>query len=230
MPGSTMPYDTEIERVEAQNPLMTFEWLPWLSPNARFHVGVSLAIPSAAIQRFGDANQAGPANPEEAAIFDATRSTHMVWMAMNGAWSPYRYEAERVAVAVPVGVALDLGSVELAFDGALAVSVPVLGGTGVTDATAQIAAEIHGTPVTFDRGSMSLGLRAQLVGYHLGATGALFPEVAESAQPGFEPWMRIDVAPAFLTLRGVLNLGGTYGLGTETGVWAIHLGGGAAIE
>lgn len=228
---STIEFDSELERVEAQNPLMTFEWLPFVGRTTRLSLGLTLAIPAAAVQRFGDRNQAGPTNPTDAATFEASRTLHGIWLAMNGAWAPYRYQPERVAVALPLGLAFDLGAVGLAFDGALAVSVPVLGGQGVIDGIAMLAAELHGRPVTFDgTNGLTLGLRASVVGYHLGAGSEVAADVQDDAQPSVEPWLRLDVRPAFLTLRGVLNLGGAYGLGTETGVWSIHVGGGLAVD
>lgn len=227
---SPIDYDTNLERVEAQNPVIGFDWLPWLGTNARLGLGLSLVIPAAAVQRFGDRNQAGPTNATDAAIFDASRTLHDLAMGMSGAWSPWRYQPERFGLALPISLGFDLGSVVLAFDGALALSFPVLGGQGVIDGIAQLAAELYGTPVTFDAGGLSLGLRASVVGYHLGAGAEVSEDVRDAGQPAFEPWLRVDVRPVMLTLRGVLNVGGPFGLGTETGVWAIHVGGGLAID
>jgi hypothetical protein len=227
----TIEFDAELERVEAQNPLMTLEWLPFLGASTRLRIGLSVAIPAAAVQRFGDRNQAGPTNPSDAATFEASRTLHSIWLAMNGAWAPYRYQPERVAVALPLALAFDLGDVELAFEGALAVSVPVLGGLGVVDGSAMLAAELGGQAVSFGAADgLSLGLRASLVGYHLGAGSDVPTDVRDAAQPSVEPWARLDLGPGFLTARGVVNLGGAFGLGSETGVWAVHVGGGVLVE
>jgi hypothetical protein len=224
-------FDAELERVEAQNPLVTFEWLPFLGASSRLRIGLTIAVPAAAVQRFGDRNQAGPTNPLDAATFEASRTLHAVWLAMNGAWAPYRYQPERAAVALPLALAFDLGDVDLAFEGALAVSVPVLGGLGVTDGVAMLAAELGGQAVSLgDADGLSLGLRASLVGYHLGAGAGVATDVRDAAQPSVEPWARLDVGPGFVTARGVVNLGGAFGLGSETGVWAFHLGGGVGVE
>jgi hypothetical protein len=226
----TIDYDAELERVEAQNPLLSFDWLPFVGTNARVGLGLSLAIPAAAVQRFGDRNQAGPTNPTDAAIFVASRTLHGLWMAMNGAWAAYRYQPERLALAVPLSASFDLGSVGLAFDGTLGLSVPVLGGQGVVDGIAALAAEIWGQPATFGGGGLSLGLRASITGYHLGAGSGVPEEVRDGGQPAAEPWIRLDLRPAHLVLRAVVNLGGAYGVGTENGVWAVHLGGGIAVD
>lgn len=227
----TIEFDAELERVEAQNPVVTVEWLPFVGPSSRFGVGLSAAIPAAAVQRFGDRNQAGPTNPLDAATFEASRSLHRLWMAMNGAWAPYRYQPERAAIALPLSLAFDLGDVVLAFEGALAVSVPVLGGLGVVDGVAMLAAELGGQAVSLGgTDGLSLGLRASLVGYHLGAGSDVATDVRDAAQPALEPWARLDLGPGFVTARGVVNLGGAFGLGSETGVWAVHLGGGIGVE
>lgn len=224
MPTMPLAYDGTAERVEARNPVISFEWLPWLGTNTRFSFGLAVAIPSAAIQTFGDANQAGPSTEEEAIVFDASRRTHEVWLAANGAWNAWRYQPERFALALPLALLIDAGPVEVALEGAVGFSIPVLGGSGQTDGLVQAAVELYGTPVRFDeRNALSLGLRASIAGYHLGAS-------TSAAQPSFEPWVRFDLAPAFLTVRGVLNVGDPFGVGTATGVWALHVGGGVAVE
>jgi len=215
-------YDASVERVEARNPVISFDWIPWLGDGSRLSAGLVLAIPSAAIQTFGDAIQAGPRTVEEAATFETSRRTHDVWLASNGGWNAWRYLPERLTFALPLSVLFDLGPVRLALDGALGVAVPVLGGVGDVDGIAQAAAELYGTAATFEAGSFSMGARLSIAGYHLGASNAV-------AQPSIEPWVRIDARPGFVTVRGVLNVGDPFGLGNPTGVWALHVGGGIAL-
>lgn len=215
-------YDASVERVEARNPVLSFDWIPWLGDGARLRIGLVLAIPSAAIQTFGDAIQAGPRTAEEAATFEASRRTHDVWLASNGGWNAWRYLPERLTLAVPLSFLFDLGPVLLALDGALGVAVPVLGGVGDVDGIAQAAAELYGTAASFEAGSFSIGGRLSVAGYHLGAPTAV-------AQPSIEPWVRLDVHPGFVSLRGVLNVGDPFGLGNPAGVWALHVGGGVAL-
>lgn len=224
----TMPdplvYDATVERTEASNPVMQLDWVPWLGTNTRFSLGLLVAIPAAAIQTFGDATQAGPRNETEAAIFDASRTTHDVWLAMNGGWNAWRYQPERLAVALPLALLIDAGPVEVALEGALGVSVPVLGGTGSADGIVQASADVHGTVHRWAaRDGLVLGARVSIAGYHLGGMG-------EAAQPALEPWARIDAGPGFVTVRSVLNFGDPAGIGTATGVWALHVGGGIATE
>ncbi len=217
-----LDFDATVERIEAGNPVISFDWIPWIGDRARLRLGLLVAIPAAAIQTYGDAIQAGPRTVEEAATFETSRRTHDVWLATHGGWNAWRYLPERVSIAVPLSVLLDLGAVQLAFDGALGIGVPVLGGVGDVDAFAQIAGEVYGTAATFDGGGLSLGARLAVAGYHLGGTG-------EAAQPSIEPWLRWDARPGFVTVRSVLNVGDPFGLGSPTGVWALHVGGGFAL-
>ena len=224
MPTMPLAYDGTTERIEGRNPVIAFDVNPWLGTNTRLSVGLALAIPSAAIQTFGDANQAGPGTPEEAVVFVASRTTHDVWLATNGGWNAWRYPPERLGVALPLSLAIDAGAVEVNLEGALGVSVPVLGGSGIVDGIAQAAIELYGTPIVFGEGrALVLGVRASVAGYHLGAA-------TSAAQPAFEPWLRVDLRPVFLSVRGIVNVGDPFGVGTANGVWSLHVGGGVAVD
>lgn len=211
------PYDVTLERTEARNADFALEWAPWVGTNARVLVGVGTAVPVAALASFGNANNGAMATPLEAAQVEASTATHAIWMAMHGCWAPWRYQADRIAAFAPLGAFFDLGAVELAVDGAAAVSFPVLGGAGGPEGALMLAAQLSGAPLP----ELTVGARASIVAYGLGGRG-------EGSQPAIEPFVRLELAPVSVTLRGVLNVGSgggvRFGLGSEDGVWAVHLG------
>jgi hypothetical protein len=49
-------------------------------------------------------------------------------------------------------------------------------------------------------------------------------------QPALEPWVRVRLGPAYGVLRATVDVGCDLGLGSAAPVWAVHLGGGAALE
>lgn len=225
------PYDATLERTEARNADFAVEWAPWLAASSRIVIGIGAAIPVGAIASFGNALNGGMSTAIDAATIDASRTTHAIWLAMNGAWAPWRYQADRIAAFFPLGFHHDFGPLELGIEGAVAVSFPVIGGSGGPESATGLAAELSGAIVP----QLTLGARASVSVYSIGGRG-------EGAQPALEPFLRLDVAPISLTLRGVINLGGSgstggaglrptpFGLGGPNGVWAIHVGLAVAMD
>lgn len=225
----SMPYDAMVERVEARNTDLALEWAPWIGTNARFLLGVGTAIPTSALAVFSHGTSGTPVNVDEAAVLDASAQTHAIWLAMQGGWAPWRYQADRLSCFAPLGLYADLGAVELGVEGALAVSFPVLGGVGGPEAATMLALEVSGAIVP----ELTAGARASVSAFGLGGRGG-------AAQPALEPFVRLDVGVVSLSLRGVVNLGGEpgssgvspppYGVGSANGVWAVHLGIAVAAE
>lgn len=221
----TEPYDELVERTEARNADFALEWAPWVGTNARVLLGVGAAIPLGAIASFGNALNGGMSTAREAAVIDASVTTHAIWMAMHGAWAPWRYQPDRIGAFAPLGAFFDLGAVELGLESAVAATFPVIGGSGGPEAALGLAAELSGAPIP----ELTLGARASVSAFSLGGRG-------EGAQPAVEPFVRLDLEPVSLFLRGVVNLGGSgaaagsgprptpYGLGGPDGVWAVHVG------
>lgn len=206
---SSTPYDVQTERVEARNADFTFEYAPQLSETVRFSIGLGVAVPVAA------GAQSPATNANGAAQIEASRLTQAVYLATNGGWYAWRYRPERGALFLPVGVAIRLSpETELSVEGAVAVSVPVLGGTETAlSGDAMLAADL-GHDVLPD---LRLGARVSLAALNLGL-------MSSGVQPTVEPWIRYRVTDVSLLLRGTLPIAGPYGLGSEFSGWGVHLG------
>nr|MDQ3035637.1 hypothetical protein [Myxococcota bacterium] len=147
---------------------------------------------------------------------------HDAMLAMHGARDPWRFLPERLAFFLPVALALERDGIAGALEVAAGWTIPVLGGTGDHEAAVQVAADLAVAILP----ELRAGLRASVVGWGLGE-GARSPRV----QPAIEPWLRAILGPAFVTVRATIDVGGDYGFGSaDGGVWAIHVGGGAALE
>ena len=206
------PFEGEVERVEAGNPTLTLSWAPrWQELALR--VGVGFALPVAGLAQ-------APTDGPSAAQHAASRVVHEALIGMHGGRDPWRFLPERIAFFVPVRVAFGGDIVGGAVDAAGGVTLPVLGGAGDVEGVLQLTAELALAILP----ELRAGLRGSVTAWGLGG-----PD--ERVQPALEPWARVIVGPAFATLRATLALGGDQGIGSENGsVWAIHLGGGAALE
>ena len=206
------PYDVRTERVEARNADFAFEFSPQVANNVRLSVGLGVAVPVAA------GAQAPATNTATAAQIEASRLVHDVYLATHGGWYAWRYRAERGAVFLPVGVAIQLGEVTLSVEGAAAISFPILGGAeNALLGDAMLAAEVaYGVPVPLFR-DLSLGARVSLAALNLGLSSS-------TVQPAVEPWLRYRIAPCSIFLRGTLPFAGRYGIGSDFPGWGVHLG------
>lgn len=206
------PYAGDVERVEAGNPTLTFSWAPrWQELALR--IGVGFALPVAALAQ---AATDGPSAAQRA----ASRVVHDALIAMHGGRDPWRFLPERISFFVPVRVAFGGEVVGGAIDAAGGFTLPVLGGGGDVEGVLQLAGEVAVAIVP----ELRAGLRGSVTAWGLGGA-------EERVQPALEPWVRLMLGPAFATLRATLALGGDQGLGSEAGsVWAIHVGGGGALE
>ena len=215
MAGSEERYDRELERVEAGNPVLAFDWSHLFGP-VRFGLGLGVAIPVAARSNV-------PGNVDAAAERQASEVAHATYAAMHGAWNPWRTFAERAAWIVPLHLALEADMVAILIEVAGAVTVPVLGGTRGIEGVMQAAVDASFAVAPWAR----VGARAQIVVFQIGASGSAGTE----AQPSVEAYGRFEFEPAFFTVRGVMDFAGPYGFGgAASGGWAIHLGGGAAVD
>ncbi|MBN8609819.1 MAG: hypothetical protein J0L92_04515 [Deltaproteobacteria bacterium] len=212
--GATVePFDARTGRVEGRNADLRFEWLPLVGRDVRFGFGVGVAVPVAATTRL-------PFDAASQADFDASSLTHEAYLAQNGAYRAWRYRPERVAVYVPLTLAIALSDdAVLALDGAGAVGVRVLGGMGqevLGDLV--LGAEIGAGVASFLR----LGARAQVAALAVGTPSS-------AAQPSVEGWARLELAPVSVLVRATLGLGGPYGVGSDFVGWGLHAGAGAVF-
>lgn len=210
------PYDADVERVEAANPTLAFSfshaWGPFL-----LRAGLGTAIATAALAQ-------APTDAASAAARAASVVVTDAMLAMHAARDPWRFLPERLSFFVPITLALAADAVAGSLEAAAAWTIPVLGGTGDHEAALSLAAELAIVILP----ELRAGVRASVVGWNLGAQA---PLRTARVQPAVEPWVRLIVGPAFVTLRATLDLGGDYGFGSaDGGVWALHLGGGAALD
>jgi hypothetical protein len=214
--GVEMPYDARVSRVEARNAVFAVEWAPRID-RTRFSFGLGTALPVA-----GALNNPGTA--EEAAQWAATTVTHQRMLATAGGLDPWRYRSERFALFVPIELLFPLDAMTISLAGAAGLSIPVIGasGAGVTgdlQATAQISGDV--IP------ELRMGLRAAVSVLDIGATPA--SGTATEVQPSVTGWLRVQVAPAFVMVSLLADLGGPYGLGRANGVYAVTVGAGASM-
>ena len=207
-PTTTDPFDTKHGRVEGRNADLTFEWLPSLGRDVRFGFGVGVAVPVAATTRL-------PSDAATQSVFDASTLVHDAYLAQHGGYRPWRYRPERVAVYVPLTLAIAFSDqLVLVADVAAAVGVRVLGGMGnevLGDVTGGV--ELGVEVADFLR----LGGRVNVTALALGTTTA-------ASQPSAELWSRLELDPISVLLRGTLGLGGPFGVGSDFAGWGLHLG------
>ncbi|AKF10042.1 hypothetical protein [Sandaracinus amylolyticus] len=207
------PYQGDVERVEPGNPTLTFSWAPrWESIALR--VGLGFALPVAALAQ-------APTDAASAAQRDASEIVHDAMLGMYGGRDPWRFLPERIAFFLPARIAFGGDLVAGAVDAAGGFTLPVLGGAGDVEAVLQLAGEVAFSVVPE---LLRAGLRGSIAAWGLGGANERF-------QPALEPWVRVALGPAFATLRATLALGGDLGFGSaDSELWAIHVGGGAALE
>lgn len=211
-PMTEQPFVAGVNRAEARNADLTFEWTPFVSDDVRVGFGVGVAIPVAAGTRL-------PSSPETQAALDASLLTQEAYLAAHGGWYAWRYRPERAGLFVPVNVAIALSpEVLLSIHAAPALGLRVLGGSGPdVEGDASFAADLGASVMR----ELRLGLRASVSALALG-----LPEAA--AQPAVEPWARLELAPISVLARATVGLGGPYGVGSSFVGWGAHLG--ASVE
>lgn len=214
--GVEMPYDTRVDRVEAQNAVFAAEWAPRFE-RVRFSIGLGVAVPVA-----GGLNN--PSTSEQAAAWAATTVTHEYMLATAGGLDPWRYRSERFGLFLPLQLFFPIDSMTISIAGAAAMSIPVIGasGAGLTgdlQATAQIAGDV--IP------ELRMGLRVGLSVLDIGATTA--SGHTTEVQPSVTGWARIQLAPAFIVVSLLADLGGPYGVGRANGAYALTVGAGASL-
>lgn len=212
---SNTPYDVQTERVEARNADFTFEYAPQLSTTLRLSVGLGVAVPVAA------GAQSPATNANTAAQLEASRLAQDVYLATNGGWYAWRYRPERAAVFLPLGVAVRLTpQTHLAVEGAVALSIPILGGTeNALSGDAMLAADVGHDVLS----ELRIGARVSVAALNLGL-------VSSSVQPTVEPWIRYRITDVSLLLRGTLPIAGRYGLGSDFPGWGVHLGASVDVQ
>ncbi len=214
-PMTTMHYDAHVDRVEAQNPELVFEWAPVIG-STRFAFGAGVAVPTAAGENVATST-------EQAAVYDASSITHELMLATAGGLDPWRYRRERFGVFIPLSFTFPLEQMTLAIEGAAAISAPVTGAgrgvpvTGDLQADLQLAGDL--IP------EVRLGARFGIALLNIGSSIAPGTVV----QPSATGYVRVRLDPGFLVATVLADLGGYYGLGSAGGVWSMTLGGGAAI-
>jgi hypothetical protein len=213
------PFDERVERVEAGNPTLgitfTHAW-----GDVLLQVGGGIAIPAAAITEARGALTGDDERRQFAAERAASILVHDVMLAMNGGRDAWLYLPERLSFMIPVRVAFGSGVVLGAIEAAGAWTITVLGGTGGSEAALQLSGEL-----AFDvLRELRAGARVSVAGWGLGGS-------RPRAQPAIEPWLRVAIGPAFGMARVTIDAGGDYGFGSANGpIWAVHVGGGAALE
>lgn len=210
----TEPFELGREALEAGNPVMqvafTHDWSV-----LSIQVAPGVAFPVAAVSQA--ARDVPGAADRAASLF-----VHEWMLAMHGALDPWRFLPERLAIVVPVRIALGDrigGAIEVAG----AWTIPVLGAQAGSrsEGALQIAGDV-GVEILPE---LRAGLRGSIVGWRLGR-----PDGPARMQGALEPWVRATFGAVHGVLRATLDLGGDYGLGTPSGVWAIHIGGGGTID
>ena len=212
-PTTNEPFDARHGRVEGRNADLTFEWLPRVGRDARFGVGVGVAIPVAATTRL-------PSSAATQSVFEASALVHDALLAQHGGYRPWRFRPERVAVYVPVTFAVALTKqMVLVADVTPALGVRVLGGMGdeiLGDVSGGL--ELGASLADFLR----LGGRVNVTALALGTSAA-------AVQPSAELWSRLELSPISVLLRGTVGLGGPFGVGSDFPGWGLHLGASAAF-
>jgi len=214
------PYAGSVERVEAGNPTLSLRWAhAWTGVS--LGLGVGFAVPVAALAQ-------APTDGPSAAARAASRLAHEVWLGMHGGLDAWRFLPERASFFVPMRLSFG-GAVGGAVEAAFAWAVPVLGASCPGSATcggeagAQVAADVW-----FDAApGFRVGLRGAVAAWQLGRVVDLRDDAR--VQPSLEPWVRAHFGPMFLVGRATLDVGGPQGLEGPNGVWALHVGGGAAL-
>jgi hypothetical protein len=212
---STMHYDTHVDRVEAQNPALTFEWAPMID-STRFSFGVGATAPTAAGENI-------PMNVDTAAAYDASSVTHELMLAANGGLTPWRFRRERMGVFIPLSFLFPLERITIAIDGAAAISAPVIGAGRGVPVTGDLTADVQITGDLLPE--LRLGARFAIALLDIGASTA----PGTIVQPSATGYVRLRIDPVFLVASILADVGGRYGLGSGGGVWSVTLGGGAAI-
>jgi hypothetical protein len=215
--GVETPYDARVDRVEARNAVFRFEWAPRID-RTRFSFGLGVALPVA-----GGLNN--PNTAEEAASWSATTITHQRMLATAGGLDPWRYRSERFALFVPLELLFPIDAMTISIAGAASLSIPVIGASGATmTGDLQASVQLAGDVIP----ELRMGMRVGLSVLDIGAVPA--SGTATEVQPSVTGWARLQLAPAFMVLSLLADLGGPYGLGRPNGVYAITLGAGAALE
>lgn len=213
--GMEIPYDARVSRVEARNAAFVVEWSPRIG-RARFSFGLGTALPVA-----GGLNNPGTA--DQAAAWAATTTTHRLMLATAGGIDPWRYRSERFALFVPLELLFPIDAMTISIAGAAAISTPVIGGAGGLTGDLQAAAQLSGDVIP----ELRMGMRIAISVLDIGATPA--SGNATEVQPSVTGWLRLSLPPGFMVLSLLADLGGPYGLGRANGVYALTLGGGAAL-
>jgi hypothetical protein len=209
-----VPYDTHVDRVEAQNPSLQFEWAPVIG-STRFSFGLGVAAPTAAGENVAT-------NVDAAAVYDASSTTAELMLAASGGLGAWRYRRERMGLFVPISFLFPIEQITIAIEGAAAISAPVIGAgpvpvTGDLQADLQIAGDL--VP------EVRLGARFGIALLDIGSSRA----PGTIVQPSATGFVRVRLDPGFLLASILADLGGYYGLNSSGGVWAITVGGGVAI-
>lgn len=208
------PFAAPRDAIESGNPVMqvafTHDWSV-----LSLQVGLGAAFPVAALAQAASDVRTAADRAASLVVFE-------LMTAMHGAVDPWRFFPERLSFVLPVRIAVGDrlgGAVEVAG----AWTIPVLGsGRGAqNEAALQVAGDVAYEILP----ELRIGVRGSIVAWRLGR-----PDGPSRAQGALEPWIRATFGAGFATLRATLDLGGEYGLGTPNGVWAIHLGAGAALD
>ena len=223
--GERTPFEGQPTRVDPGNPIVQIGYSGRVAENVHLEMGLGAAVPLAARAQVG---ADGPTFAERA----GSEASHRAAMAMRGYWAPWRWAPERFALFVPLEVAADVGALTLEVQGALGVMVPVLGGRGVDpDVVVQLAAGLSGR-----LGQMVVvGGWLRGVGAPLGVTLPGLDSDGEAASEAFvfsaEPWVRVRVAPAEVSLRVVVNFNGADGVaGDRAPPVGVFIGVGGAVD
>ena len=212
---SSMTYDAQVERVEARNPALSFEWAPVIG-STRFSFGLGVAIPTAAGENL-------PTNATQAAAYDASDVTHVLMLATAGGLAPWRYRRERFGLFLPVSFTFPLDRMTLAVEGAAAISAPVIGSGRGVPVTGDLQADVQLSGDLIPE--VRLGARFGISVLGIGANAA----PGTIVQPSVTAYVRVRVDPGFLIASVLADVGGQYGLNASGGVWSATIGGGAAI-
>ena len=212
--GMMSSYEGQVERVEAQNPTLQFEWAPVIG-TTRFSFGLGVSAPTAAGENV-------PTNATQAMYYDATVVTHDLMLATGGGLTPWRYRRERMGLFLPLAFLFPLDRMTIAIEGAAAISAPVTG-AGRVPVTGDLMADIQLSGDVIPE--IRLGARFGIAVLDIGATTG----AGTIVQPSATGTIRVRIDPGFLIASILADVGGYYGLGSGGGVWSATLGGGAAI-
>jgi hypothetical protein len=198
--GETTGVSGDVTRVEPGNPVFTA--LAEGRPSERLVLGAGLGVAIATAARPEVASDA-----ETLLQRSSSEGTHQAAAALRGWWDAWRWRPERLGLALPLRLAVDLeGGPTIEAEAAAALLFPVIGERMAdTDLVLQAA-----VGVAWRLGDVvELGARLSVV------TGAASGSSVPDVQAALMPWARLRLGRGRLGVRVIINAGSDHGFGAS---------------